>query len=149
MLAMNPRATLAVVGAAVCLLLAPIVGAAAQDASFDTSRTVTLKGRVATVVLQYTDRTFLMLDVEGPAGRERWAIEGNGATALGWAPTSLPLKLGETVSVDVFRARPGANLADVVPVDHASLQEIAKAGRLARGLDLTFADGRKLAFGSR
>jgi hypothetical protein len=146
---MNSRVRLAVVGVAVCLLLAPIVPAVAQTTSFDTSRTVTLKGRVATVILQYTERTFLMLDVEGPAGRERWAIVGNGATALGWAPMSLPVKLGETISVDVFRARPGATFADVVPVDHASLQDIAKAGRVARGLDLTFADGRKLAFGSR
>ena len=146
---MNPRVTLAVVGAAVCLLLAPTVPAAAQAASYDTSRMVTLKGRVATIILQYTDRTFLLLDVEGTAGRERWAIEGNGSSELGWTPSSLPLKLGETVSVDVFRARAGANLADVVPGDHPVLQEIAKAGRLARGLDLTFADGRKLAFGAR
>ncbi len=146
---MKPRVTFAVVGAVVGLLLVPIVPAAAQTASYDTSRTVTLQGRVATIILQYTDRTFLVLDVEGTAGRERWAIEGNGSSELGWAPQSLPLKLGETVSVDVFRARPGVNLADMVPGDHASLQEIAKAGRVARGLDLTFADGRKLAFGSR
>ena len=145
---MKPRVTLAVVGAAVCLVFAPIVPAAAQAASYDTSRTVTLKGRVATIILQYTDRTFLMLDVDGPAGRERWAIEGNSATELGWGSRP-PLNLGETVSVDVFRAQPGANLADVVPADSASLQEIARAGRIARGLELTFADGRKLAFGSR
>ena len=146
---MNPRATVAVVGAVVCLLVGSIVVAAAQAAPYDTSRTVTLKGRVATVILQFTDRTFLVLDVEGAAGRERWAIEGDGSNELGWAPSSLPLQLGETVSVNVFRARPGANLADAVPGDHATLQEIAKAGRVARGLDLTFADGRKLAFGSR
>lgn len=146
---MNPRVTGVVVGAAMCLLLAPIVPAAAQAGSYDTSRTVTLKGRVATVILQYTDRTFLVLDVEGSAGRERWAIEGHGSDELGWTPRTLPMKLGEAVTIEVLRARPGANLADVVPGDHPGLQEIAKAGRVARGLDLTFPDGRKLAFGSR
>jgi hypothetical protein len=146
---MNSRSTRAVLAAIAFVCLAMTVRMGAQATAYDTSRTVTLKGRVATVILQYTDRTFLVLDVEGEAGRERWAIEGDGSSDLGWAPQSLPLKLGETVSIDVFRARPGANLANLVPEDHPGLQEIAKAGRIARGLELTVAGGRKLAFGSR
>jgi hypothetical protein len=126
------------------------VPAGAQAPLFDTSKEATMRGRVATVVLQYTDRTFLLLEVESAPGKtERWAIEGSSSTELGWGPRTLPMKLGETVSVSVFRPRTGANLAAVVPGDHPALQEIAKAGRVARGLDLTFADGRKLAFGSR
>jgi len=147
---MNIRATRSAVATAVCLCLVMVVRASGQAPTYDTSRPVTMTGRVATVVLQYTDRTFLLLDVEAaPGNTERWVIEGMGATELGWTPRNLPLKLGETVSVSVFRPRPGTNLVAVVPGDHPALQEIAKAGRLARGLDLTFADGRKLVLGSR
>jgi hypothetical protein len=40
------------------------VRAGAQASVFDTSNEATMRGRVATVILQYTDRTFLVLDVE-------------------------------------------------------------------------------------
>jgi hypothetical protein len=150
MFAMNPRATCGVLSAIVALCLLMSLRAAAQASPFDTSRATTMTGRVATVILQYTDRTFLVLDIEAaPGKRERWAIEGSPADELGWGPRTLPLKLGETVTVNVFRPRAGTNLADLVPGDHPGLQEMAKGGRVARGLDLTFADGRKLAFGSR
>ena len=131
---MNARTTRAGPAIAVCIGLLMIVRAGAQAPAYDTSRTVTMTGRVATVVLQYTDRTCLVLGVEAAPGRtERWAIEGNAATALGWGPRTPPLKLGETISVTVFRARPGTNLADFVPGDHSELQEIAKAGVLPAG----------------
>jgi hypothetical protein len=147
---MNPRATCGALAVIVPLCLLMNVRTGAQAPQFDTSKEATMKGRVATVILQYTDRTFLLLDVEAAPGKtERWAIQGSPSTELEWGPRTLPVKLGETVSVNVFRPRPGTNLADVVPGDHPGLQEIAKAGRIARGLDLTLADGRKLAFGAR
>ena len=147
---MNRRATCGLLAVIVPLCLLMNVRGVAQAPPYDTSRAVTMTGRFATVILQYTDRTFLLLDVEAaPGKRERWAIEGSPADELGWGPRTLPLKLGETVSVNVFRPRAGTNLADLVPGDHPALQEIAKAGRIARGLELTFADGRKLAFGTR
>ena len=136
------------------LWLAALVGAAAQSSFvsqyYDTSRTETLTGRIASVVLQDSQHTFLLLDVAAGAGKaERWAVEGSPAAELGWMGRSAPVSLGDTITVVVYRAKPGSKVAAIVPADNARLVEAATAGRLVHGTELTLPNGNKLAFGER
>lgn len=139
---------------ALCLIVAARMPSAqstpAVSKYFDTSQTITLKGRVAGVVLQYSEPTYLMLDVDLADGKtERWGVEGWSASELGWAPKTAPVNPGDAVTVIAYRARAGSNVAATLPPDHARLAEAAKAGRLAHGTEMTLPDGRKLAFGER
>jgi hypothetical protein len=138
----------------IALWLAAFVGASAQSSFvsqyYDTSRTETLTGRIASVVLQDSQHTFLLLDVAAGADKaERWAVEGRPAAELGWMGRSAPVRLGDTVTVVVYRAKPGSKVAAIVPADHARLVETATAGRLVHGTELTLPDGSKVAFGER
>jgi hypothetical protein len=122
--------------------------AVARD--FDTTKATTLSGRVASVLSQFAGATYILLDVErGPGKTERWAVAGDSAVKLGWKPKTAPVKPNDMVRIAVFLARPGTNLAATVPADHAGLAEIASAGRLVHGTDITLADGQKLVFGGR
>jgi hypothetical protein len=117
---------------------------------YDMSKALTLSGRVATVVMQYAERSYVLLDVEaGPDKRERWALEGRSMSDLGWSPRTMPVKPGDSVTVTVYLPKPGSNVAVTVPADHARLAEIAQAGRLVLGTDLVLADGRRVEFGER
>jgi hypothetical protein len=116
---------------------------------YDTSRTQALTGRVSSVVYN-PQRTYVVLAVAAEAGKEeRWAVAGRNFSELGWTPKSAPVKIGDTVSFVVYRARPGAKVAATVPVDHTPLVEIATAGRLVHGTEIMLPNGSKLAFGER
>jgi hypothetical protein len=70
----------------------------------------------------------------------------------GW--TSETLKGGESISVVVYRARPDANVAETVPTPTPGralerVLELAKAGRLVHGTEITLPDGHTLMFGTR
>lgn len=116
---------------------------------YDTSRTQALNGRVSSVVYN-PQRTYVVLAVASAAGQEeQWAVAGRNFSELGWTPKSAPVKLGDAISFVVYRAKPGAKVASTVPADHTALLEIATAGRLVHGTEITLPNGSKLSFGER
>lgn len=128
-----------------------IAGCATQPANqsegFDTTRTVSLTGRVATLLVQ-PDHTYVLIDVAAASGSaERWAVRGGPIAELKSTPGGLPLKPGDPVMVVAYPAKPGADLSATVPADHARLAAITKAGRLVHGIEFTLADGSTLAPG--
>jgi hypothetical protein len=146
---------LSTIAAMMCLCLPAGGGRMAAQArsvaqDFDTTRTTILTGHVATIVMQFTDTTYILLDIErGPGKTERWAVAGDSASKLGWNPKTAPVKPSDAITVAAFPARAGTDLVPSLPANHAALAEIATAGRLVRGTEITLADGRKLVFGSR
>jgi hypothetical protein len=127
----GPFAPLALLGAAIAV----VAGAGslsahhAFSAEFDGSKPVTLKGTV-TKMDWINPHCWIHMDVKGPDGKVvTWMVEGGAPNALlrrGFTKTSLPP--GIEIVVEGFQAIDGANRAN--------------------GRNLTFADGKKLFFGS-
>lgn len=86
-------------------------------AEYDRSAPVTLKGTVTKVEWQ-NPHIYFYLDVKQPDGAvENWAIEGGAPSMLfraGWRKTSL--QPGNEVTVDGWRAKSGAKLANMQSV---------------------------------
>ena len=125
------RTSLVTAGAAVVIL-----GAGAQllahhafSAEFDSTRPVTLKGKV-TKMEWINPHAWLHMDVKSPDGKVvSWAVEGGAPNALlrrGWNRTSVPP--GTEIVVEGYRAKDGSNRAN--------------------GRDVTLANGTKLFLGS-
>ena len=107
----------------------PVKAHHAFAAEFDASKPVKLKGTVTKV--EWTNpHMWLHIDVKDETGKVvSWAIEGGAPNALirrGLRRDSLPV--GIEVTVDGFRAKSGANVAN--------------------GRDVVYPDGVKLYFGS-
>ena len=114
---------------------------------FDTTRTVSLNGRVATLLLQHSHPTYVLIEVQTAAGAaERWAVRGRPIAELEWTPSDPPLKLGDLVTVVAYPAKPGADGNTTIPAEYPRLAEVTKAGRLVYGIQLTLVDGTTLAF---
>ena len=114
---------------------------------FDTTRTVSLNGRVATLLLQQSHHTYVLIDVQTAAGRaERWAVRGRPIAEREWTPADLPLKPGDLVSVVAYPVKPGADVNATIPAEYARLAEVTKAGRLVYAIQLTLVDGNTIAF---
>lgn len=135
---------------------------AGLKAEYDTSKVVTLTGSVAQIDILGAD-TSLMLMTRIP-GSGAWAVEGDSRTTLeraGWRfgaddPT-VPANTEATVSVYLPSEGSPAQarlmqLIEVYPPEgraRATHTSLLKNRRLAYGLELTLADGRRLPFGSR
>jgi hypothetical protein len=83
------------------------------DAEFDRNKPVTLKGPV-TRVDWGNPHIWVFLDVKDDAGKvSNWGVEGGAPNALfrnGWRKDSL--KVGDTVTVEGFKARDGSDRAN-------------------------------------
>ena len=116
---------------AVCLVALSVQGLAHHSfaAEFDRNNVVDLKG-VVTRVDWINPHAFIFLDVKDAKGQVvNWEIElssPNGLMRRGWNRNSL--KVGETISLNGFRAKNGAN--------------VVSAGRV------TLTDGRQVFGGS-
>ena len=125
------RTSLVTAGAAVVMLGAgaPLVAHHAFSAEFDSSRPVTLKGKV-TKMEWINPHAWLHMEVKSPDGKVvSWAVEGGAPNALlrrGWNRTSVPP--GTEIVVEGYRAKDGSNRAN--------------------GRDVTLANGTKLFLGS-
>jgi len=125
------RTSLVTAGAAVLMLGAgaPLVAHHAFSAEFDSTRPVTLKGKV-TKMEWINPHAWLHMEVKSPDGKMvSWAVEGGAPNALlrrGWNRTSVPP--GTEIVVEGYRAKDGSNRAN--------------------GRDVTLANGTKLFLGS-
>jgi hypothetical protein len=92
-------------------ILALLPGLAARahhsGAMFDSTRTVTLQGKVK--AFQWTNpHCFIQLLVKGPAGEKEWSVEMGSPSQLyrnGWRPGSI--RAGETLTVVINPLRDG------------------------------------------
>ena len=111
---------------------------------FDTTRTVSLTGRVTTLLLPPTGHTYVLIDVQTAAGSaERWAVRGRPLAELKRTPGNPPLKFGDRVMVVAHPAKAGADLIATLPADHPRLADITKAGRLVHGIEFVPADSTR------
>ncbi len=98
------------------LLLAamPAMTHHAFAAQYDTTRNLTFKGTVTKVEWK-NPHIYVYIDVKDDAGNvANWSFEGASATGLyrlGWKKDSL--KPGDEVTVEGWRAKDGANLANM------------------------------------
>ena len=120
---------LVVLASGVWAAAVPVKAHHAFAAEFDSSKPVKLKGTVTKV--EWTNpHMWLHIDVKDETGKVvSWAVEGGAPNALlrrGLRRDSLPV--GIEVTVDGFRAKSGANVAN--------------------GRDVIYPDGVKLYFGS-
>jgi hypothetical protein len=128
---MSMRTSLFTAGAAVMMLVAgaPLVAHHAFSAEFDSTRPVTLKGKV-TKMEWINPHAWLHMEVKTPDGKViSWAVEGGAPNALlrrGWNRNSVPL--GTEIVVQGYQAKDGSNRAN--------------------GRDVTLANGTKLFLGS-
>lgn len=90
------------------LLVAMPVSAHHSYSMFDMGKTIALKATVTQFKWQ-NPHSFILADVDGPGGKENWAIEMNPPANLvreGWKRTSL--KAGDNVTIWVHPLRSGA-----------------------------------------
>jgi hypothetical protein len=80
---------------------------------------------------------------------DRWAVEAKPIAQLqklGWTPDTL--KGGEMITVRGYRSKPGASVADTIPPPRRraleTVFELATAGRMLHGIELTLPDGKRL-----
>ena len=123
----------------------------AMSQDFDMTRPATLKGQVAGVIFG-AGNSYLLIDVSDASGKSQlWAVQGNALDALtkdGWTPKGT-VRPGDTVSVVTFQPRSSAKLAESLPPSiDMKILELAKTGHVLRGTEVTFANGKKMAFGS-
>jgi len=122
---------LIVLSAIAALLLAsvPVLAHHSFAAEFDSNQPMTVSG-VVTKVEWMNPHTHFYIDVKDESGKVvNWDVETGSPNALsrrGWTRNSL--KVGDTVTVDAFRAKDGSSLAS------------------ARNVKLS--DGRKIFAGS-
>lgn len=97
------------VAVAAVLAAAPALAHHSFTAEFDANATITLTGTVTKVDWR-NPHTYFFVDVEDENGDiHNWALEMGSPTGLaraGWRPSSL--QVGDTVSVEGFRARDGS-----------------------------------------
>jgi hypothetical protein len=116
---------------AMAMILAsiPVLAHHAFTAEFDANQPIKLRGTVAKLEL-INPHSWIHIDVKNSDGTTtRWMIEGGTPNTLlrrGITKSSLPI--GAEILVDGYRAKDGSPRAN--------------------GRDVTFADGRKIFFGS-
>ena len=160
----RPAQILSCIGLALLLIGQTAIGQGLLAEGFDTSKTVTLKGtmRGAWVVPGQVP-ALLMLEVVDKAGKpELWLIAGKPASVLQReglfliGPTAA-VKSRDALTVTAYLQSPGSKAQPTLaaaltggPMKPGFIDELAHdKARLARGVEITTADGTKLAFGER
>jgi hypothetical protein len=131
---------------------------------FDTTKTVTLKGtmRGAWLVPGQVP-AIIILEVADTAGKpEMWLVAGKPAAVqqregLYIIGPTAPVKSGDAITISAYLQTPGSiaqpTLAAALqggPMKPGFIDELAQnKARLARGIEITGPDGKKIAFGDR
>ena len=123
--------------------------------NYDTSKPFTFEGALyGQATLRPPAPVYLIIAKEDGRGRrEEFAVEGDAIDQMRKAGYSDDIvRVGASVTVHGFRARPGAKVADTIPGARRGalerVMDLAKAGRIMYGTQITLADGKKVPFGS-
>ena len=121
--------------------------------NYDTSKPFTFEGALyGQATLRPPAPVYLIIAKEDGRGkREEWAVEGDAIDQMRKAGYSDDLvRVGASVTVRGFRAKPGAKIA-IPGAQRGALErvmDLAKAGRIMYGTQIILADGKKVPFGS-
>jgi hypothetical protein len=133
---------------------------------FDTSKIVTLKGTMRGAwAVQGQVPALLMLEVADKAGKpEIWLVAGKpisvllreGIPIIGPSPV---VKSGDALAIEAYLPKAGSKVQPALaaalqegraPMKPGFIDDLAQnKARLARGIEITTADGKKIAFGNR
>ena len=123
--------------------------------NYDTSKPFTFEGLLwGQATLRPPAPVYLLIKKEDSTGRsEEWAVEGDSIDKMRVAGYSDDIvRMGAFVTVRGFRAKPGAKVADTIPGARRGALErvvdLAKAGHIMYGTQITLPDGKKVPFGS-
>jgi Family of unknown function (DUF6152) len=123
--------------------------------NYDTSKPFTFEGLLwGQATLRPPASVYLLVKNEDSKGKtEEWAVEGDSIDKMRVAGYSDDIvKMGAIISVRGFRAKPGVNVADTIAGPRRGalerVMDLAKAGRIMYGTQITLADGKKVPFGS-
>lgn len=123
------RSGLAAVGVLSVAVVVPLWAHHAFSAEFDAKKPITLKGTL-TRMDWVNPHSWIHVEVKGPDGKVvSWMVEGGAPNSLirrGFTKHSV--EVGAEVTVNGYRAKDGGNRAN--------------------GIDITFADGRKMFISS-
>jgi hypothetical protein len=104
---------LTVIAGGLLMAVTPVLAHHSFAAEYDSNKAVSLKGNVTKVEWMNPHARFY-LDVKGEDGKTtNWEFElgsPNGLMRQGWTRNSM--KIGDTISVDGYQAKDGANLAN-------------------------------------
>lgn len=134
---------------------------------YDTTKVVTLKGMLRLRSLPLPPGpAMLLVEVPGDGGKsESWLVAGGPASLFkreGWqliGPSS-PIKSGEAITVSAYLPKAGSHAAEHLAAalldaagpgpKPAFVDDLTQGrGRLAHGIEITLADGKRLVFGER
>ena len=137
--------------------------AAGLHTDYDTSKIVTLKGRMNGLDALGTEASLLLLNGSGPS--DSWAIEGDPRSLLeqaGWYDPNTrerTVKANTEATVSVHLPLPKsaaqARLTQLIettltlPIAQKVFGNFVRLGQFAYGLEVTLADGRTLPLGTR
>jgi hypothetical protein len=122
--------------------------------NYDTSKPFTFEGMLwGQANLRPPASVYLLVKNEDAKGKtEEWAVEGDSMDKMRAAGYSDDVvKMGAIIRVRGFRARSGANVADTIAGPRRGalerVMDLAKAGRIMYGTEITLADGKRVPFG--
>jgi hypothetical protein len=122
---------------------------------YDTSKPFTFEGVLwGQATLRPPASVYLLVKKEDSRGKtEEWAVEGDSIDTMRVAGYSDDIvTVGSVVSVRGFRARPGAKVVDTIAGPRRGalerVMDLASAGRIMYGTEITLGDGKKVPFGS-
>jgi hypothetical protein len=123
--------------------------------NYDTSKPFTFEGVLwGQATLRPPAPVYLLIKKEDSTGKsEEWAVEGDSIDKMRVVGYSDDIvRMGASVTVRGFRARPGAKVADTIRGARRGalerVMDLAKAGRIMYATQITLADGKKVPFGS-
>ena len=123
--------------------------------NYDTSKPFTAEGVLyGQATLRPPASVYLLIKKEDSTGKsEEWAVEGDSIDRMRVAGYSDDIvKMGAFISVRGFRAKAGANVVRTIAGPRRGalerVMDLAKAGRIMYGTEITLADGKKVPFGS-